>query len=68
MRDDVPLPEGRPRMTPDPQVWILAALTMAIGYTMFFSGLKKHMLELKRPRRTCPACGRRITGAVCREH
>jgi hypothetical protein len=55
-------------MSLDPQLWILAALTMAIGYTMFFSGLSKHMLELKQPKRTCPSCGRRITGAVCREH
>jgi hypothetical protein len=55
-------------MTPDPQILTLAALTMAIGYTMFFSGLKKNMLELKRPHRTCPACGRRIEGDVCREH
>jgi hypothetical protein len=55
-------------MTPDSHDLILAALSMAIGYTMFFSGLKKHMLELKQPKRTCPACGRRITGAVCREH
>jgi hypothetical protein len=49
-------------------ILILAAVTMAIGYTMFFSGMKKHVLELKRPTRTCPSCGRRIEGAVCREH
>ena len=35
-------------MTPDPQLAVLAALTMAIGYTMLFSGLKKRALELKR--------------------
>jgi hypothetical protein len=52
----------------DPQILTLAALTMAIGYTMLFSGVKKHVLELKRPPRTCPSCGRRINGAVCREH
>ena len=63
MRDDVRLPEGRP-MNLEPNILILAALTMAIGYTMFFSGLKKHVLELRRPTRTCPSCGRRITGAV----
>jgi hypothetical protein len=55
-------------MTPDPQLLVLAALTMAIGYTMVFSGLKKQVLELKRRARTCPSCGRRIDGAVCREH
>ena len=55
-------------MTLDPQIATVAALTMAIGYTMFFSGLTKHALELKRRRRICPSCGRHITGAVCRQH
>ena len=56
-------------MTPiDPQIVTFVALAMAIGYTMFFSGLKKHVLELKHPRRICPSCGRRIDGAVCRKH
>ena len=35
-------------MTPDPQIATPRRLTMAIGYTMFFAGLKKHALELKR--------------------
>ncbi len=52
----------------DPQIVTFAALSMAIGYTMFFTGLKKHALELKRSRRICPSCGRHIRGAVCREH
>ena len=55
-------------MTLDPHIAILAALTMAIGYTMFFTGLKKHALELKRRKRICPACGRSITGRVCSGH
>jgi hypothetical protein len=55
-------------MTLDPQTATLAAVTMAIGYTMFFSGLKKHALELKRRKRICPSCGRSIDGPVCREH
>jgi hypothetical protein len=55
-------------MMVDLHILVLAALTMAIGYTMFFSGLKKHGLELKKPHRICPSCGRRIDGAVCREH
>ena len=42
----------------DPQIVTFVALAMAVGYTMFFSGLKKHVLELKRRRRTCPSCGR----------
>ena len=53
-------------MTPDPQLTILAALTMPIGYTMFFSGMTKQALERKRRRRICPSCGRTIDGRVCR--
>jgi hypothetical protein len=68
MRDDVPLPPERRSMRPEHHILILAALTMAIGYTMLFSGLKKRALELRRPPRICPSCGRRIDGAVCREH
>jgi hypothetical protein len=55
-------------MTLDPQIAVLAALTMAIGYTMFFTGLKKRGLELKQRKRVCPACGRIISGRVCSEH
>ena len=55
-------------MTFDPQTATLVALMMAVAWTMTFSGLKKHLLEQKRRRRVCPACGRHITGAVCREH
>ena len=52
----------------DPQIVTFVALAMAIGHTMLFSGLKKHALELKHRRRTCPSCGRHISGSVCREH
>jgi hypothetical protein len=55
-------------MTRDPQLVLFAALAMAVAWTMTFSGLSKHALELKRRRRTCPSCGREIAGAVCREH
>jgi len=55
-------------MTLDPQIAVFAALAMAVGWTMTYSGLKKNVLELKRSRRTCPSCGRQISGAVCREH
>ncbi len=41
-------------MTIDPQIVSLAGLAMAIAWTMTFSGLKKHVLELKRRERTCP--------------
>jgi hypothetical protein len=52
----------------DPQIAMLGALTMAIGYTMYFAGLRKNMLELKQRRRICPSCGRRITGRSCTAH
>ncbi len=55
-------------MTLDPQIAVFAALAMAVGWTMTYSGLKKNMLELKRRRRTCPSCGRVIDGAVCKVH
>ena len=55
-------------MTLDPQIVVFAALAMAIGWTMTFSGLAKGMLEPRRRQRICPSCGRSITGAVCREH
>jgi formate dehydrogenase maturation protein FdhE len=52
----------------DPQLVLFAALAMAIGWTMMFSGLAKNALEPKRRKRICPSCGRNIAGAVCREH
>jgi hypothetical protein len=55
-------------MTLDPQLVTTAALTMAVGYTMCFSGIKKQTLESKRRKRVCPSCGRSISGPVCREH
>jgi formate dehydrogenase maturation protein FdhE len=55
-------------MTLDPQLVTFAALAMAIGWTMTYSGLKKNALELKHRRRTCPSCGRHISGSVCRKH
>ena len=55
-------------MTLDPQLATMAALAMAVGWTMMFAGTKKHMLEQKRPRRVCPSCGRRLDGPVCRAH
>jgi formate dehydrogenase maturation protein FdhE len=55
-------------MTRDPQIAAFAALAMAVGWTMTFSGLTKNALELKRRRRICPSCGRVIDGAVCKVH
>ena len=55
-------------MTSDPQVALAVALAMGIGWTMYFSGLKKRMLELRTRTRICPSCGRRIAGRVCDSH
>ena len=52
-------------MTLDPQLATAAALTMASGYTMYVAGIKKHVLEWRRRRRTCPSCGRLLDGAGC---
>jgi hypothetical protein len=43
---------------------ILAAATCASGYLMIVAGLHKNMLELRRPKRTCPSCGRRLETPV----
>ena len=53
---------------PDPQLATIAALLMAVAWTMTFAGVKKHMLELKTRKRTCPACGRSIAGRTCNAH
>jgi formate dehydrogenase maturation protein FdhE len=55
-------------MTLDQDLVTFAAVAMAICWTMVYSGLKKHALELKSRKRICPSCGRSIPGAVCREH
>ena len=55
-------------MTPDPDIALAATLVMTIGWTMYFGGLKKHMLEPKQRKRVCPSCGRHIAGRVCDAH
>jgi hypothetical protein len=39
-----------------------------VGYLMVKAGLVKNGLELRRPRRICPSCGRVITGRRCDAH
>jgi hypothetical protein len=46
----------------------LSAITMVIGWTMAFAGLKKNALERRRRRRRCPSCGRHIDGRTCDAH
>ena len=45
--------------------FVLLVLTMAAGYAMVVAGLGKNALELRRRKRVCPSCGRRIETRVC---
>jgi hypothetical protein len=58
----------RSRMSSDPHVALTVALAIGAGWTMCFSGLSKNLLEPKRRKRICPACGRSIVGRVCDAH
>ena len=49
----------------DPHTATLAVLTLGIGSVMTVAGLQRSALELRRRRRTCPSCGRRIESGVC---
>jgi len=40
-------------------------VTAAAAWLMIQSGYAKGMIELKRPRRRCPSCGRSIRRRVC---
>jgi len=55
-------------MTRDPDLVTFAFVSIAVGWTMVYSGVKKHALELKHRRRVCPSCGRQISGAACDQH
>ena len=48
-----------------PHLATLVMATLAIGWLMTMAGLQKNALELKRRRRTCPSCGRRIDSRTC---
>lgn len=52
-------------MTPDVHTVTLVVLTLAVGWLMAAAGLQKSALELRRRKRTCPSCGRRIDARVC---
>ena len=49
----------------DPHVMSLAVATLGVGWLMAYAGLSKSALELKKRRRVCPSCGRRIDARVC---
>jgi NMD protein affecting ribosome stability and mRNA decay len=44
---------------------VVMAVTLGVGWMMTTAGLQKSALELRRRRRTCPSCGRRIEARVC---
>jgi NADH pyrophosphatase NudC (nudix superfamily) len=50
----------------DPQIAVLAVVTMGVGYLMTVAGLSKSALEWRRRCRTCPSCGRTIRERVCK--
>ena len=49
----------------DPHVLTIAAATLGVGWLMAVAGLQKSALELRRPRRRCPSCGRSLQSRVC---
>jgi hypothetical protein len=50
----------------DPQIAILAVVTMVVGYLMAVAGISKSGLEWRRRGRICPSCGRLIQARVCK--
>jgi hypothetical protein len=50
-----------------PQLLALLAST-GVGVWMAVAGVHKSALEWKRPKRTCPSCGRVIVGRSCGYH
>jgi hypothetical protein len=44
---------------------VLAGTTLGAGWLMM-TGLRKRVLELRRPRRICPSCGTQIRARTCR--
>jgi hypothetical protein len=49
----------------DSQTFGLLVTTTGVGAGLSFIALRKNALELKRPRRLCPSCGRRIERRTC---
>jgi hypothetical protein len=50
----------------DPNIAILALVTMGVGYAMAFAGVHKNALEWRRRQRICPSCGRAIKAGACK--
>ena len=53
-------------MTLAPHATLLVGLaTLGAGWLMTKAGLQKGALELKKRKRVCPSCGRRIDTRTC---
>jgi hypothetical protein len=52
-------------VTHAPNVITLCLATLGVGWLMTKAGLQKSALELKKRRRVCPSCGRRIEARTC---
>jgi hypothetical protein len=52
-------------MTLDPHLAVLAMTTLGVGWLMALAGVQKSALELRRRRRVCPSCGKRVHQRVC---
>jgi hypothetical protein len=50
----------------DPQIALLAVVTMSVGYVMTVAGLAKNALEWRARGRRCPSCGRAIRAGACK--
>ena len=49
-----------------PDLALLLASTMGVGYLMVSAGVQKKALEWKQRRRTCAGCGKPLQGrSVC---
>jgi hypothetical protein len=44
----------------------IAVVTLGAGWLMAQAGLSKNALELRKRRRVCPSCGRRLVTRTCR--
>jgi hypothetical protein len=50
----------------DPQIAVIAIVTMGVGYVMALAGIQKNALEWRKRCRTCPSCGRAVRALVCK--
>jgi len=52
-------------MSLDPNIALLAVITLGVGYVMALAGVQKSALEWRRRHRICPSCGRAMQSRVC---